>query len=76
MSHIPRVKLKPTAPAALRELFLGVEDAIISVDGALATIEQYESFELNPCHLMPDGRIMRFGVQIATVDDIEIEDMP
>lgn len=42
--------------------------------GSLATEEQYENFELPFAHLMPDGRILRFGVQIGTKEDLkEIE---
>ena len=39
--------------------------------GAIATKEQYENFELSYAHLFPDGIIMRFEVQIGTINDLE-----
>lgn len=40
-------------------------------DGAICTPEQYKNFECSYAHLMEDGRIMRFQVQIGTIADIE-----
>jgi hypothetical protein len=37
---------------------------------AIATPEAYANFEPSYAHLMPDGRIMRFGKQIGQESDI------
>jgi hypothetical protein len=40
--------------------------------GPIATRSAYENFECAFAHLMPDGRILRFGEQIGTREDIEV----
>lgn len=66
-------KIKPTAPQALKDLFPGDPIQLIMIDGAMTTIELFNDFDLNPCHLFEDGTIKRFREVIATRDDIEIE---
>lgn len=53
--------------------FLGRDLLLIgdrNTGGAISTQEQYENFEISFAHLMADGRIMRFGEEIGTRDDI------
>lgn len=39
--------------------------------GAIATVEQYEAGKCSFAHLFEDGRVLQFGRQIGTKDDIE-----
>jgi len=41
-------------------------------DGAIATKEQYESFETSYAHLCADGKVKRFHKIIGTKDDIKV----
>lgn len=41
------------------------------IGGAIATKEQYENGKCSYAHLMPNGEILRFGVQIGSRKDIE-----
>jgi len=41
------------------------------VHGAICTKEQFENFECSYAHLMDDGKVLRFGVQIGTKDDVK-----
>jgi len=40
-------------------------------EGAIATIEEFESFALNQYHLFPNGDIMSFGEVIGNISEIE-----
>ena len=42
----------------------------IFVGDSIATVEQYEAGALSFACLTPDGRIMQFGKQIGTKDDL------
>ena len=44
----------------------------LATGGAIATPEQYENGDTPFAHLFSDGRVLRFGVQIATRDDIAL----
>ena len=39
--------------------------------GAIATPDQFNNFEDSTAHLCPDGRVMRYGMKIGTIDDVE-----
>jgi len=39
--------------------------------GAIATKEQYETFSMSYAHLMINGKIMKAGATIGTIEDIE-----
>jgi hypothetical protein len=53
--------------------FEGQEYLLIGdkTDGAIATREQFENFDLSYAHLFSDGKIRRFNVVIGTLEDIE-----
>lgn len=56
--------------------FQGQEYILVNRDGnrhegAIATVEEYENFALNQFHLFEDGRILSFGEQVGTKEDIE-----
>lgn len=66
--------VRPSAKEDPRFRFGGKEYILIgakSDGGAIATVEQFETGKCSFAHLMPDGRVMQFGKQIGTVDDIE-----
>lgn len=57
-------------------IFKGEEYILVNEDGnktngAIATQEQYENFELNYAHLNEDGTITRFGEIIGNISEIE-----
>jgi hypothetical protein len=54
------------------QIYLLIGD--IENGGAIASKECYENFECPYAHLYPNGRIMRFGEQIATRDDIIVRE--
>lgn len=43
---------------------------------AIATQEQFDNFEDSYAHLLPDGRIMRYGKQIGSKEDIVVIEKP
>lgn len=40
-------------------------------EGAIATQEQYDNFEMNEAHLFENGQIKRFNQVVGSVDEIE-----
>lgn len=69
-SDFPRVILKTDK---LKDEILDYEhDRLILVDCAITTWERFNNFDDSVCHMMNDGRILRYGRQIGTRDDIEI----
>ncbi len=42
------------------------------LEGAIATPFQYENFETSFAHMYPDGRVVQFGQQIGTRDDVVV----
>lgn len=58
----PRIRFKSG-------LFADIE--LILVGGAITTQDRYEAFTDSLAHLCDDGRVMRYGEQIGTKDDIE-----
>lgn len=38
----------------------------------LATREQYNNFRPSYAHLFPDGRVLRYGVEIGTASDVRL----
>lgn len=55
-----------------RVVFMGESYRLIGeTDGPIATDEQFENGECSFAHLLPDGRIMRYGEQIGTRDDLQ-----
>ncbi len=49
-------------------IFKGQQYCIVG--GAICTHAQFEAFEDSFAHLMLDGRIMRYGNQIGTAEDL------
>ncbi|HYH41474.1 MAG TPA: hypothetical protein VD867_05800 [Burkholderiales bacterium] len=71
MSEDPRVQFKPGTVGA--ELFGDLELFLfgdVTEGGPIATQDQFNRFVASSCHLMPDGRIMCYGRQIGTRDDL------
>ena len=48
-------------------IFIGTPN----VEGAIATEDQFEHGTPSVAFLKPDGRIMRYGVEIGQIDEIE-----
>jgi len=44
----------------------------IETGGAIATQEEWDNFAENYAHLFRDGRILRYGAEIGTREDIEV----
>jgi hypothetical protein len=63
---VPRLKLKFTGDAEY--ILINGDDS--RSEGAIATEEEYENFELNKFHLFEDGSIMSYGSVVGTKDDI------
>jgi hypothetical protein len=56
--------------------FKGQEWILINEDdnrneGAITTVELFESFEMNPYHLFPNGDIMSYGEVVGNISEIE-----
>lgn len=63
----------------LRVRFQGREFLLIGsieAGGAIATREQFDSFQESYAHLFSDGEILRFGQKIGTIEDLEFLDAP
>jgi len=44
----------------------------IETGGAICTLRQFDTFKLGPAHLFEDGKIMSYGKQVGTKEDIEV----
>lgn len=62
-------------------IFQGQEFILINDDGnrtegAIATEEQFNNFEMSYTHLFENGNILRYGVVIGNISEIEWIDKP
>jgi len=81
MSYHIAVKTKiPDAPEGLHIININapkdtIWDALgVNLGHALATLEQYKSFDPSWAHLCPDGTIMRYHERIGCIFDLEYAD--
>ena len=48
---------------------------LIMVGGAITTESLFDNFITGICHLFEDGRILRYGCEIGTINDIQLLDV-
>jgi len=50
-------------------------DDLIMIGGAITTQELFDNLITGICHLFEDGRILRYGCEIGTINDIQLLDV-